>query len=158
LTAADIDRPAMVPPSLPGLLLAMLNDGRWRDPDPDALRRLMPWFADPLHFLTSEDEMHKESQALIRIAENKRSSVALRCYRGSTSGDAVELPWLDADQAILIAVNHWPGDDVAISLDFRADPADPRVVASDTWTAPHQYVWRTVSERFSVFVRELGLD
>jgi hypothetical protein len=39
---------------------------------------------------------------------------------------------------VLVAVNQRPGDDVAIELDYRTDPADPRVVGSGFWTDPGQ--------------------
>jgi hypothetical protein len=66
--------------------------------------------------------------------------------------------WLDVEQAVLIAVNRILGDDVAIALDYRTNPADPRVVASDFWTNPHQCSWRTVTPTFSEFVRLLQLN
>jgi hypothetical protein len=69
--------------------------------------------------------------------------------RGSVSGPD-DLPWLDVEQAFNIAVNRRLGDDVAIALDHRTDPSDPRVVGSDAWTSQHQtgqaqYAWREVA-------------
>jgi hypothetical protein len=75
---------------------------------------------------------------------------------GSVAG-AVELPWLDVELAFLVAVNRMPGDDVAIALDYRGDPSDPRVVASDFWTEPRQCAWRIVAPALSVFADALGL-
>jgi hypothetical protein len=46
---------------------------------------------------------------------------------------------------VLIAVNEYAGDDVAMALDYRTDSADPRVVAADIWTDPAQYSWRVVT-------------
>jgi hypothetical protein len=45
-----------------------------------------------------------------------------------------------------------------IVLDYRTDPADPRVVASD-WSQPKLASpgWKLVSERFSDFVRHCGI-
>ena len=59
-------------------------------------------------------------------------------------------------------MNRRPGDDVAIALDYRTSPSDPRVVGSDAWTSQHetgqiQYVWREVAPAFSVFAEALGL-
>ena len=71
-------------------------------------------------------------------------------------------PWLDVEQALNIAVNRRPGDDVAIALDYRTGLSDPRVVGSDAWTGQHEtgqfrYVWREVAPAFSVFAEALGL-
>lgn len=48
-------------------------------------------------------------------------------------------------------------DDVAVALDYRTDPADPRVVASDFWTDPHQCAWRLVTPTFTEFAARLHL-
>lgn len=50
---------------------------------------------------------------------------------GSTQPEPVELPWLDVEQAVFIAVNREPGADLGIALDDRTSRDDPRVVASD---------------------------
>jgi hypothetical protein len=70
----------------------------------------------------------------------------------------VELPWLDVEHAILVAVCRYAGDDTAIALDYRTDPADPRVVGSDIWTIRHQYRWRTIASTFSAFAEALVFD
>jgi hypothetical protein len=54
-------------------------------------------------------------------------------------------------------VNERPGDDVAVALDYRTDPADPRVVASDFWTEHGPCSWRQVTLTFSAFVAALDL-
>lgn len=50
-----------------------------------------------------------------------------------------------------------PGDDVAMALDYRTDPADPRVVASDFWTDPKRCSWQAVTPSFSQLVEVLRL-
>ncbi|ATO15550.1 hypothetical protein O7600_20055 [Micromonospora sp. WMMA1998] len=142
---------------LPTLLTELLNGGRWRHPGDDVLRDLMPWFESPLDFLTSSEQIRGESRSLTLFADDPPSSHLFREARGSISTAGVELPWLDAEQAVLIAVNRIPGDDVAMALDYRTDPADPRVVASDFWTDPKQCSWRTVTPTFSQLVEILRL-
>jgi hypothetical protein len=39
------------------------------------------------------------------------------------------LPWLDAERAVLIAVNRHIGDDVAIALGYRNDTMHPAVAS-----------------------------
>jgi hypothetical protein len=69
----------------------------------------------------------------------------------------VELPWLDPELAVLIAVNRDPGDDIAVALDYRSDAVEPRVVASDFWTDPRHCSWRLVTPTFTGFAAALGL-
>jgi hypothetical protein len=97
---------------------------------------------------------------LVGLLDSGRSAL-FHVVRGSVVGPG-DLPWLDVEQAVNIAVNKRPGDDVAIALDYRTDPSDPRVVGSDAWTGHHetgrfQYVWREVAPSFSAFAEALGL-
>lgn len=149
--------------ALPQLLVSLLDSGRWRHPGDDVLRTVVPWFEDPLDFLSGPGEMRRESWFLYEdgSADDPRDSALFHVVRGSMVGPS-DLPWLDVEQAFNIAVNRRLGDDVAIALDYRTDPADPRVVGSDTWTSRHQagriqYVWRQVAPAFSAFAAALGL-
>jgi hypothetical protein len=143
--------------ALPSALITLMALGAWRDPDETALRDLLPWFDDPLVFLDSIGWMRRENEGLDHIVDDERSSAVFRMVRGSREPGLVELPWLDIDQAILIAVNRNAGDDVAVALDLRTDPTDPRVVASDIWSNPRQYAWRIVTPTFTQFAAGLGL-
>lgn len=114
--------------------------------------RCISWIVDPLTRILYEDGS----------ADDPRGSALFHVIRGSVVGPG-DLPWLDVEQAFNIAVNRRAGDDVAIALDYRTDPSDPRVVGSDTWTSRRQpggrvqYVWRQVAPSFSVFAQALGL-
>lgn len=137
---------------VPPLLLPLLRDGRWRHPGETILARTMPWFEDPLHFLTSVEAMARESHSLASLTEDAASAQLFRQARGTERPEPIDLPWLDVDMAFLIAVNERPGDDVAIALDYRTDPTDPRVLASDFWTEPGPCSWREVAPAFSALV------
>ena len=141
---------------LPSLLARLLAAGLWRHPGDQALHAVMPWFEDPVDFLTSTECMGRQSRSLDQFAHEERASHAFHVAHGSTAGP-VELPWLDADLAFLIAVNREPGDDVAIALDYRSDAGDPAVVASDAWTNPSAYLWRPVTPSFDAFAALLGI-
>ncbi|WP_244872186.1 hypothetical protein [Catellatospora sp. TT07R-123] len=134
-----------------------MDDGRWRNPGDDVMRELMPWFEDPLDFLTGIDWMRRENAGLLRLTADPRSAYLFRQARGSTAVGPVKLPWLDVEQAVLIAVNRRPGDDVAMALDYRTGSDDPRVVASDFWTDPRQCSWRIVVPAFSRLLDVLNL-
>ena len=145
------------------LLVGLLNSGQWRHPGDDVLSAVVPWFEDPLDFLHSPGEMRRESHWLYEdgSADDRRDSELFHVVRGSVAGPS-DLPWLDVEQAFNVAVNKMPSDDVAIALDYRTDPSDPRVVGSDAWTGGHQtgrlqYVWRQVAPTFSAFAEALGL-
>ncbi|WP_162907537.1 hypothetical protein [Allorhizocola rhizosphaerae] len=102
--------------------------------------------------------MDQESASLDMFADDQLSARLFRTVRGSAHGEAVELPWLDIERAVLIAVNRVPGDDVAIALDYRQDHGKPRVVASDFWTDPKQCSWRLVAPSFTAFATDLGIN
>ena len=142
---------------LPPRLISLVRTGGWRDPDENALNSLMPWFHDPLVFMTSVAWMRRESRSVDPLADDESSSRLFRQRRGSREPHAVDLPWLDVEQAVLVAVNRNPGDDVAVALDYRTDPVDPRVVASDFWTDSRQCAWRMVTPTFTEFVSLLRL-
>ncbi|MFD0536042.1 hypothetical protein ACFQY7_22155 [Actinomadura luteofluorescens] len=136
---------------LPALLVELLETGRWRHPGDDVLREVMPWFEDPLDFLVDYDEMRRETGALLGLHESHAG-----LFRLGRGGAPVELPWLDVDAAVLIAVNRHAGDDVAIALDYRTGASDPRVVASDLFTDPGGCAWRTVAPSFSAALKPPG--
>ncbi|WP_243712972.1 hypothetical protein [Actinomadura sp. 6K520] len=143
---------------LPTLLVQLLETGQWRHPGDGVLREVMPWFEDPLDFLTHYDEIRGESQSLLHfLAADEITSELFRLNRGSTATAPVELPWLDVELAVLIAVNRHAGDDVAIALDYRTSTSDPRVVASDFFTDRRRCAWRTVAPTFSAFAAALHL-
>jgi len=72
------------------------------------LRQALPWFEDPLDFLSSTERMERESRSLDLWADDQRSSRIFHITRGSVAGP-IWLPWLDAECALLIAVNRHPG-------------------------------------------------
>ncbi|WP_246274211.1 hypothetical protein [Phytohabitans houttuyneae] len=143
---------------LPVLLIQLIETGRWKHPGEPALARAMPWFEDQLDFLTDAHEMERQSRALDRLADDEESSRLFRLVRRRGSEGSVDLPWLEVEHAILIAVSHYAGDDTAVALDYRVDPANPRVVGSDIWTVSGRYQWRTIAPTFAAFANALGLD
>lgn len=136
---------------VPSLLVRMISEGRWQHPGDDAIRRIMPYMVDPLVFLRSLEIMERES--CVEIAEGGEP---LRIHRGSKWPGQSGLPWLDIERAFFIAINQIPGDDVAVALDYRADPIVPGVIASD-WTGGNECSWRVVAESLDEFVRELAM-
>ena len=90
------------------------------------------------------------------MTDDDATARLFRLARGSAAAGPVELPWLDVERAVLIAVNRIPGDDVAVALDYRTSGSDPQVVG-DFWTGSHQCAWRTVAPAFSAFTTALNL-
>ena len=148
---------------LPDLLTSMLQDGRWRHPGDRVLAAFLPWFEDPLDFVTTVDGMRGETANLVRLAAHDAETFRIR--RGARAAgaartraaEAVDLPWLDVDRAVVIAVNRRAGDDVLLALDYRTGTAEPRVVAADVWTHPGGYEWRVVAASFADVVDALGV-
>jgi hypothetical protein len=141
---------------VPAQLVHLVDTRRWKHPGELVLARVVPWFADPLDFLADTHDMELQSRSLDRLADDEDSAPLFHLTRSRRRGP-VELPWLDVDNAILIAICRHAGDDTAIALDYRGDPANPRVVGSDIWTVHNEYHWRTIAGTFSAFVDALGL-
>lgn len=142
--------------ALPALLTSLIDRDLWRHPGDAVLAKAIPWFKDPLHFVSNPEQMVYASQSMDMFADDPHSAF-FRQARGSRSVAPLELPWLDVDQAVLIATTRNPGDDGALALDYRTDPSDPRIVGSDFWTDPLLCEWRVVAPTFSGFVSSLGL-
>ncbi len=144
------------PPSnrlpLPPLLVRLIAEARWRQPEDAQLSELVPFVRDPLDFLLSEESLRRESRG--SLADHPDTSKLFRLYRGNSSEER-PLPWLDADLSVFIAINRYAGDDVAIALDYRTSFDDPRVVASE-WAANNSgNYWREAFPSFSAFVAAL---
>ncbi|WP_328907810.1 hypothetical protein OG230_35085 [Streptomyces sp. NBC_00234] len=142
--------------ALPAPLTSLIDRDAWRHPGDAVLAEVVPWFEDPLAFVRNPEQMAYASQSLDMFADDPHSAF-FGVARGSTAAAPLELPWLDAEQAVLIATTRNPGDDGALALDYRTDPSDPRVVGSDFWTDSLVCRWRVVAPTFSTFVTRLGL-
>ncbi|MFD5975825.1 hypothetical protein ACFWG2_22380 [Streptomyces bacillaris] len=141
--------------ALPALLTSLIERDLWRHPGDAVLAKAIPWFKDPLVFVSNPEQMVYASQSMDMFADDPHSAF-FRQARGSRSVAPIELPWLDVERAVLIATTRNPGDDGALALDYRTDPSDPRVVGSDFWTDPLLCQWRVVAPTFSGFVSSLG--
>jgi hypothetical protein len=140
---------------LPPLLVELLEQGRWQHPGDDVLQQLIPFFREPVDFLMTVQSMRRESTHF--LADEPRMAKVFHEARGSKSAEPVCLPWLDVELAVFVAVNLVPGDDLAIALDYRIAPANPRVVANEWHDGPGGCIWREVAPSFSTFVRVLGI-
>jgi hypothetical protein len=120
------------------------------------LAKVIPWFEDPLVFVRNPEQMTFASRSMDMLADDPHSTY-FSVARGSRAAAPLELPWLDAEQAVSIAITRNPGDDGALALDYRSDPSDPRIVGSDFWVDPRMCRWRVAAPTFSSFVASLGL-
>jgi len=139
---------------LPPLLVELMNTNRWKQPSDETIKQAIPFLQEPVDFLVDADTMQRESMGF--LADTPDMSELFHEYRGSKVF-ARELPWLDVDYALFIAVNRIAGSDIGISLDYRSSVEDPRVVASDWWSGDQKHYWREVDSRFSDFVKKLGI-
>ncbi|MFI6897537.1 hypothetical protein ACIBM4_25830, partial [Streptomyces sp. NPDC050256] len=111
--------------ALPALLTSLVDRDLWRDPGDAVLAKAIPWFKDPLRLVSNPEQMAYASQSMDMFADDPHSAF-FRQARGSRSVAPLELPWLDVERAVLIAITRRPGDDGALALDYRSDPSDPR--------------------------------
>jgi hypothetical protein len=139
---------------LPDPLVRLLQSGGWRHPGDDVLRQMIPWLHDPLDFLTTYEDLDRDNRL---IAAQTGTYDFFQIAHGDLE-QPVEMPWLDIDQAVFIAICRNAGDDIAIVLDYRTNPTDPRVLATDLDTAPaRHFSWREVTPTFSQFIDTLQL-
>lgn len=159
-------RPSVRGLPVPRLLVQLIAEGRWRCPDINVIRRVLPMdtkelemFVDDvddeaigidLDFMTSFDSMAAEGSSFF-----EKPQPWLYLYDGDRVNERRELPWLDATRTFCIAVCGDFCTDFAIALDFRTSNDDPRVVATD-WSDGGCH-WREVAATFSEFVRLLEL-
>lgn len=141
-------------PSVPRLLTELINTGRWKQPPDETIKKVIPFLQEPMDFLLDVESMQRESTSF--LADSPEMAELFHVYRGSKAPEK-ELPWLDVDKALFIALNRVAGADIGIALDYRTDREDPRVVASDWQSGDNTHHWREVESRFSEFVRELGI-
>jgi hypothetical protein len=139
---------------LPSRLVRLMGEDRWRHPGDEVLRRLIPFLTEPVDFLMTIEAMALESQGHVAGHPDSWSREGMKEMRGRHR-NVPDLPWLDVDRCVFIAVNRVAGADVGIALDYRTSVEDPRVVASDWQDTEH--FWRAVSPTFSEFVDALGL-
>src|SRR6185312_14115493 len=121
-------------PEIPDALLRLIETGQWRHPGDEALRSIVPFVHEPLDFLCSIESIQAQSAS---IRSSSLEGLGIVNSSSARSGDPL---LLNADRALLIAINRHRGDDVAIALDFRANATEPRVVAS-AWE-PGRCIWR----------------
>lgn len=140
--------------SLPPLLRSLIAAGRWKHPGARALRRVAPFITDPLAVLKTFDHMLVESGPL--MADGAVEDDAFSEYRGSQVAER-DLPWIDVEKTLFIFCNERPGDDVGIALDYRRDPAAPRVVGGD-WHSEKRLIYRLVANSFDDFAEAIGLS
>lgn len=141
-------RPNTLP--LPPLLATLITEGRWRQPSDEFIAREIPILGDPVDFLSEQAMRHESGGSLATVEASDR----FYCYRGSISG-ARELPWVDVERLLMVAVNREIGVDIAIALDYRTSFDDPRVVASQ-WVGIGT-LWREIFPTFTAFVERFGL-
>lgn len=140
----------------PPLLVELMNSGRWKQPSDETIKQVVPFMQEPVDFLLDSEKIQRESSHLLSLVDVPKISAVFHEYKGSEAPSR-DLPWLDVEKTLLIAINRISGDDIAIALDFRTDLDDPRVVASDWWSGDSTHYWREVESRFSDFVKNLGI-
>ncbi len=141
----------------PPAFVELWSAGKWQQPDEVLIQSLIPWLQGPIEFIEVMRWMVMENSA--SLVDSPHFARGFREYRGSISPDKTDLPWLDVEKSLFIAVNRIPGDDLAIALDFRSSTENPRVVASYWCDEPGDYhvEWRLVTETFSEFLTRLNM-
>lgn len=140
---------------LPPLFVELWNSGKWRQPQEKLIQQLIPWLNGPVEFIEEMQWLELENSG--QLADIPFASKMFQEYHGNNLKEKPDLPWLDIDQALFIAVNREHGDDLGIAIDFRTSLTDPRVVASRWCSNPHHVEWDLVTDTFSEFVHRLEM-
>jgi hypothetical protein len=138
---------------LPTLLVEMMEDGTWRHPGAEMMIRIAPFIKEELDFRTSENRIHT-GECLMGAFEDENKT--FHEYRGSRVSGVRDLPWIDVEKSALIAINQYPGDDVAVALDYRTSMTDPRLIGTE-WIEGDDggCFWREISPSFTEFARAI---
>ena len=114
---------------LPTLLTQMIEDRTWNQDIDPIVRDLYPTIEDPLMILTSEESIRHTSKI---YPTSKKEHASAHEYYGTHTTQR-DLPWIDMEKLLFIAVSYEFGGDEAIALDYRNSSDSPSVVAS-SWT------------------------
>lgn len=134
---------------LPTALVALIAEGRWQRPADTSGLESLTGFAD-FNFLDLA-LMRSETEALIQtLATGDGETYWLDSSRQKQT--LITAPnRLDVDNAVVLAETAYD----AICLDYRRDPANPAVVASD-WQLYRG--WRVIAPDIETFIRLIGLE
>jgi len=133
---------------IPPLLISGINTIAWKTFPSGGLMGKISFLNVPMVLLKSIEEIRHASDY-----EPLKNELLLGIRCQDVTGAPVELPHLDADLFLFLAINVLPGDDSAVALDYRTGLNAPRVVASD-WTGPGDTCqWRVVAPNFESFAQ-----
>jgi hypothetical protein len=141
---------------LPPLLISLIQQGKWKHPGEDVLHSVIPFLHDKMDFMTPE-QRRSETEGQLEIVDLPIQLPHMRQARGSKASTPLDLPWLDVEKMVFLAIGQQRGDDEAIALDYRTSTADPRVIACES-RAYDGFYWREVTPTFTEFVERLGLN
>ena len=94
----------------------------------------------PIEFLPSIEEVKTVSEDDLWFQES--------LWNVAKPGKAAELPVLDFQKSVIIGINKYPGEDLAIALDYRQDPDLPAVVASNFRSSATNCNWEVIASSF----------
>jgi hypothetical protein len=153
---------------LPAVLISAMKSPRWptgrvrTGPLPGTAPFLATFDLEmipPVELLI--DDNIASTATLCRFADRPRLAESHRLRRGGKAEQAVELPWLDVEKAVVFGGGADYGDDLWLVLDYRTIADDPRVVANEylrEGVTPMGCFWRQITPSFSAFCRRLGIE
>lgn len=115
----------------PRIVTEAIADGVWRDPGPEALRRLLGGGLDlgELELFETLDTMHRVSEQLNAAGYVDDSEFCMTHVSGAGIDDCD--PRLVFEHALFIAGSTMPGDDVLVAVDLCSGDEDPTVLVFD---------------------------
>lgn len=142
---------------LPKFYVIKFENGKLIETDKANLNQMIPWLPGEIELIDSFDWLITENTTA--LADSQFGSRLHRVYRGSRSDEKLDLPWLDVELSVVIAVNKQHGADLGVALDYRTSMKDPRVVATVWENLPEPHVeWRVVADKASEFFSAMELE
>jgi len=135
---------------LPRLLRCLLKNGEWIHPGDDIIAKMLPVLkGEDLDFCKTFESIDFNSGEL--MSPNEDENFDFHEYRGSRLDKPRDLPWIDVEKSIFIAVCRTAGEDNALALDYRTSRSDPRVICTDWHSGGDSLIWVEICPTFSEF-------
>lgn len=149
---------------LPELLVEMISNKSWKNPDKEIIGKLFPFLTDKytVELCETIDDIKRESgsSSVVDFPAIKMREQHMHFYheaRGSRDDEAKQLPWEDVERSVTIAMPNFIGGEASISLDYRTDNNEPRVIAPK-WNESEQcFEWVKIADSFKDFCMKIGI-
>lgn len=140
---------------IPNEIKSLMERGLWKAKDNcelgKELKKDFNW-GDKIGLFNN---LEKNDAGLLTTSEIDQIKNIYGTYRTGDRNDEKSLDWIDANKAILIAVNY---DEESICLDYRFSKSNPRIVATYFEALPKRNGrWKKIAKDEDELIMKLGI-